>query len=560
MPSPLTIVNQYAASVRDGSLPSCKMVKLAVERWYKDWERTDIYFDRKALTVFVNFAATLKHFKGEWAGRPIILEPWELFVVANIFCWKYKSTKKRRYTYADVYVPRKNGKTTFAAVIALFMLVMDGESAAEVYAAAVDKEQAKICFDASAQLVQNSGWGEYVKYFRKGSIVVEETASAYKPLSKETRNKDGLNIHCAICDERHAWKTTEIMDVIVTGIGARSQPLIFSISTAGVDTSYPYFADLEDLRNILRGIRKKENHFCFLFEPDKDDQWDDEATWMKCNPNYGVSLSKKYMREECENAKARGGTTLAAFQTKNLNMWVDAPDIWIQDDDVVANNAPFDESKLAGEDAYVGIDLASKTDITAVAFFFPKFNVVKFLFTIPEKKFQDKTSIGDIVDYRLWKEQGWLTICPGPVLDEDWWMKLLFAEMDKYKVRCITYDPWGMWQLKTRFGKYEDKLMEYPQDIRHMSVPTKEMEGKVLRHELNFLDNPMIRWMMKNVVIYVDPNGNIKLDKARSRNKIDGVVALVDAIGGWLNITKGKTGEIYVSHGLRVISANSDND
>ena len=168
MPSPLTIVNQYAAAVRDGSLPSCQMVRLAVERWYRDQEREDIYFDRKAFTAFVNFTRTLKHFKGEFAGRPIELEPWQLFIAANIFGWKLRSTRKRRYTYADVYVPRKNGKTTFAAVIALYMLVMDGESAAEVYAAAVDKEQAKICFDASAQLVQNSGWGEYVKYFRKG--------------------------------------------------------------------------------------------------------------------------------------------------------------------------------------------------------------------------------------------------------------------------------------------------------------------------------------------------------------------------------------------------------
>ena len=243
--STISRVHDYAKAVRDGSLPSCEMVRLAVDRWYADWERDDIYFDEKAFNKVVRFSKILKHFKGEFAGRPVLLEDWQLFIVANIFGWKMRSTGKRRYTYADVYVPRKNGKTTFAAVIALYMLIADGESAAEVYSAAVDKAQAKICFDTSAEMVRNCDLFEFARVFRKGSIVVEENASTYKPLSKDTKNKDGLNIHCGICDERHAWKTNEIYEVLKTGTGARSQPLIFSISTAGTDTSYPYFQDLE---------------------------------------------------------------------------------------------------------------------------------------------------------------------------------------------------------------------------------------------------------------------------------------------------------------------------
>lgn len=552
--SPIAIVNEYATAVRTGALPSCQMVRLAVERWYADRERGDIYFDRSAFLRFVRFSRLLKHFKGEFAGKPIELEPWQLFIAANIFGWKWKDTKKRRYTYADVYVPRKNGKTTFAAIIALYMLLLDDEAAAEVYAAAVDKNQAKICFDASVELIRSSDLSEFVKIFRKGSIVVEDTASAYKPLSKDTKNKDGLNIHCGICDERHAWKTNEIYEVLKTGVGARSQPLIFSISTAGTDTSYPYFRDLEFLRQVMLGIKQKDNHFIMLYEPDDGDAWDDPATWAKVNPNYGVSLGKKYMEDECQEAKEKGGSTLAAFQTKNLNMWVDAPEVWIPDDDVAACEAPFDEAKLAGEDCYVGIDLASKGDLTATALFFPRLMVVKYLITVPESKIQEKQGTGDVVDYRLWVEQGWLTVCPGKVLDEEWWLQQLFLQLAPYNVRCIAFDPWGMWDLKTRFGKYEDKLMEYRQDIRYMSVPTKDLEGRVLKHAINFLGNPVIRWMFRNVVIYRDPNANIKLDKARSRNKIDGVVATVDAIGGWLNKETSGNGEIYQSHGLRVIS------
>lgn len=536
--SPITQVNEYAAAVRSGALPSCLMVRKAVDRWYEDMARPDLYFDRSAFLRVVRFSAMLKHFKGEFAGQPIVWQPWQLFCLANIFGLKYRSTKRRKYTYADVYVPRKNGKTTFAAVIALYMLLLDGESAAEVYAAAVDKAQAKICFDASAELVKGVPELEgYVRVFRKGSIVVEDTASAYKPLSKDTKNKDGLNIHCGICDERHAWKTNEIYEVLKTGVGARSQPLIFSISTAGTDTSYPYFRDLEFLRQVMLGIKQKDNHFIMLYEPDEGDEWDDPATWAKVNPNFGVSLGRKYMEDECQEAKEKGGSTLAAFQTKNLNMWVDAPEVWIPDDDVAACTSAFDESQLEGAECYVGIDLASKSDLTATAFWFPRFGVVRYLFTVPESKLTEAQGRGDMVDYRLWVEQGWLTVCPGRVLDEEWWLQQLFKAMAHYKVKCIAYDPWGMWDLKNRFGKYEDALMEYRQDIRYMSVPTKDLESRVLKHGVNLLGNPVIRWMFRNVVIYKDPNANIKLDKARSRNKIDGVVALVDAIGGWLNKT-----------------------
>ena len=558
--SPITQVNEYAAAVRSGALPSCLMVRKAVDRWYSDWGRMgkdgDLYFDYKATKLIAVFVegdkdagwGGLKHFKGEWAGQTIRLEPWEWFVVLSVFGIKYKKTKKRKYKYADVYVPRKNGKTTLAAVIALVLLMIDGENAAEVYSFAVDKEQAKICFDASVQIATASGLvpGEAQYYKHASSLVVEGTASAYKPLSKDTKNKDGLNPHGAIGDEAHAWKTFEITEVIQTGMGARKQPLLFQISTAGTDTTYPYFKHLEYLRQILLGVVEDDTQFALLYEPDEGDDWSSEDTWKKVNPNYGVSLSVEYMEDSYKKAKQKGGSTLAAFQTKNLNMWVDAPEVWIPDDDVAACSAPVNDEDLAGADCYVGIDLASKGDITAAAFWFPKFGVVRYLFTVPESKITENQARGDVVDYRLWVEQGYLTVCPGRVLDEEWWLELLFNEMAPYKIKCIAFDPWGMWDLKNRFGKYEDVLLEYPQGIRYMSVPTKDLESRVLKHNINLCGNPVIRWMFRNVVIYRDPNANIKLDKARSRNKIDGVVATVDAIGGWLNkTTEDDSHEIY---------------
>ena len=546
----MTVVADYVSAVLSDRIPSCKMVKLACQRYLDDHTRDDLYFDWGAVVKFCAFASQLKHFKGELAGQYIRLEPWQIFIAANIFGWKIKATGKRRYTYADVFVPRKNGKTTFAAIIALYCMMLDGEAGAEVYAAAVDREQAKICFEASKELVRASIFERLVKLYTS-SIVYGKAASSYKPLSKDSKNKDGLNPSCAVCDERHAWQNNEIYEVLKTGVGARSQPLIFSISTAGTDTSLPYYSDIQVLKDVMLGIKEKDNHFIMLYMPDDDDAWDDPITWHKVNPNYGISLSASYMESEYKEAQMRGGTTLAAFCTKNLNMWVDAPAVWIADDVVKSNNAEFDESQLEGEECYVGIDLASKTDLTAAAFFFPKFMVIKILYIVPEAKVIEHA---DRVDYRLWAEQGWLTVAPGKIIDEEWYMTRLMTELDKYKVRCITYDPWGMWNMLQKFGRYQEYLMEYQQSIRYMSVPTKWYESAVLKNELNFLGNPILRWNMKNVVIYTDPNANIKLDKARSRNKIDGVVACVDAIGGWLNLTAGKPSEIYVSHGLRTVS------
>ena len=301
----------------------------------------------------------------------------------------------------------------------------------------------------------------------------------------------------------------------------------------------------------MLGTQEKDNHFIFLFEPDEGDRWDDPEVWRKVNPNYGVSLYPEYLQSEFEEARSKGGSTLAAFMTKNLNMWVDAPEVWIPSDDIDACDQPLDVQSLQGQPCYVGIDLASKNDLTATAFFFPRQMAAIFLFCIPEEKMREKE---DRVDYRQWKEQGWITVFPGKVLDEEWYLHTLLEQLEHYDIKKIAYDPWGMWDIKTRFGKYTDKLMEYQQTIRYMSVPTKRLEADVLKHTINFVGNPIIKWMFRNVVIYKDPNSNIRVDKSRSRNKIDGVVALIDAYGSWLNDESAQgVRKIYTNHSLRTV-------
>ena len=543
-------VQEWCRKSLTGEIPCCLMVKKAIERWQADLKRYDLYFDEKAFNRFVRFAREFRHFKGPMAGQRFQPEDWQLFVMANVIGLKRADTGLRKYTYADIYVPRKNGKTFLAAIFAAYFLLKDGEAGPEVYTAAVDQAQARLCYDASAELIRTSIFAEDTKPYQWG-MKSPKNAGVFKPLSKDTKNKDGLNIYAAICDERHAWPTTEIYDVIKTGMGARSQPMLLSISTAGTDTSNPYFADIEVYKDILLGLKEKDNHFLMLFCPDEGDAWDDPATWAKVNPNLGVSLSEDYMRAECNEAKLRGGTYQVAFQTKNLNMWVNAPDVWIADEDVKENYAVFDLDELRGAECYVGLDLASKSDISAVCLFFPAVRVARFLFVVPEAKVEEQQ---DRVDYRLWKEQGWLTVTPGKVLDEDWFVDFLLKQLEPYDVKKVGYDPWAMWNIIPKLGRYEDQLLKVQQSIRYMSVPSKWIQTEVLQHRLNFLGNPVIRWMFRNVVIYTDPNANIKLDKSRSRNKIDGVVALADSVFAWLDETGGETKEIYKEHTLRVIS------
>lgn len=547
----LARLERYVRQVLSGELPSCDMVRRAVTRWCSDLEREDLYFDEAQFLKFCRYSRQFKHYKGDLAGTYFEPEDWQLFVFANCIGLKRRETGKRKYRLADIYLPRKNGKTFVASIFADWFLTMDGEAGPEVYTAALDEAQAKICYDAAAILLQDSIFSPLVKVYPSRSKTEGlNNHGVMKPLSKDTKNKDGLNVHAAVCDERHAWPNTEMLDVIKTGMGARSQPFVLSISTAGIDVSNPYFEDIMAYRNELLGVLPLEDdHFFLLYTPDEGDDWESEDTWKKVNPNLGVSLSWEYMRATYEEAVTRGGTYIVSFKTKNLNMWVDAPKVWIPDADVEACAVGIDESQLAGQPCYVGIDLASKGDISATALFFPLQKYVKMLYVLPEEKVQDRP---DRVDYRAWVEQGWITVCPGKVLDEAWYMERLFQLLAPYDVKRIAFDPWGMWDLKTKFGKYEQVLMEYRQDIRYMSVPTKRLESDILKGNIRLGLDPVLRWMFRNVVVYIDPNANVKLDKARSRNKIDGVVALVDAIGGWLNDETASTGEIYQNHSVRV--------
>lgn len=554
-------VSKYIDSVLSGQRVAGKSELMSIKRHLKDLERSkqkklDYIFSEEKANLAISFFSLLKHFKGEWAGDDFELEGWQEFIIWCIFGWidKYGF---RRFNYADIVVARKNGKTTFAAGIALYMMIMDDESGAEVYSAAMDMGQARICWEAAREIAKKSpAIASYLQFYQY-SILMESTSSSFKPLSRDSKNKDGLNPHCAICDERHAWKTNEVFDVIKSGLGARKQPLVLSITTAGFDMNAPYFKDLRVMRDILRGVKEQDNWFIMIFEPDKGDDWKDERTWIKANPNYGISVSKSYFADELQDAINKGGTTEVNFKTKNLNMWVDAPDVWIPDEIVSKNNFEFNLEDLEGQECYAGLDLASHKDINALALYFPKVETcpVKFLFFVPEVKIIENE---DKADYRLWREQGWLIATPGDVIDMEIMSEIILKELRKYNVKNLSFDPYkayhGLIQALEN-GGLSEVLDHYTQSIANMSEPSKEIDRMLRKHEFNFLGNPVIRWMFRNVTMYQDANENIRPDKRRSAGKIDGVVSLINAIGGYISLNADKK-EIYKEHTLRVISLN----
>ena len=545
----------YIDRVITGKRKAGELEILAVKRQLSDLENATemgIYFDEKAAKTALIFFTVLKHYEGEWAGKEFELEDWQCFIIWCIFGWKTKGGV-RRFNYANVEVARKNGKTTFAAGIALFMMTMDGEAGAQIYSAAVDKEQAKICWKAAKNMIDQSAMlSDNLKVF-SDSIVMESTSSFYKPLSKESKNKDGTSPHCAICDEMHAWPTDDIYNLITSGMGARKQPLVFSITTAGHNMSLPYYSMRTHYVNILKGVKKEENSFCIIFCPDVDDDWKDSGTWEKSNPNMGVSVYQNYLEKQLLNAMNKGGTTEVNFKIKNLNLWVDAPDVWIQDEKVVKCDYGTTDADLLGQECWAGLDLASHVDINALCLYFPKLDVpaFRFYFWIPEGKVLSKE---DRVDYRIWHEDGWVNITPGDVIDIDFMVADLATILNRYDIQNLAFDPakayHGVIQGLQKEG-FDEVLDEFAQGMRNMSEPTKQVEALVTAGSIDLMKNPVIRWMFRNVVVYRDANDNIKLDKKRSIEKIDGIVTMANAYGGYMcNVDESK----YKYSGMKFIS------
>ena len=543
-------MQEYIDGVLSGKIVVGELMRLAVERHVRDLGQqldTGLVFDERAGNRAVRFIEHLTHTKGKWAGRPLMLEGWQKFIVASIFGWK-RPDGTRRFRRAYVEVARKNGKTTLAAGLSLYMLTSDGEPRAEVYSVAAVRDQAKICFNDAKQAVIGSDLKKYVKVWSK-ALTQEDTASTYQALSSDAGIHDGYSPSCVIVDEYHAHPNNDMFDVMVSGTGARRQPLMFIITTAGFNKNYPCYEFRKNAINVLRGVVDDDSLFVAIFTMDAEDEWDDPANWVKANPNIGVSVDADYIAEQVHDAKNRP-EAVRNVKTKHLNMWVDAEKTWILDEKWQLCAGETDREDLLGRPCWGGLDLANVSDMTAFVLMFhenDRYQVLPF-FWIPEETLREKVRSSN-ASFEAWVNAGYVTVTPGNVTDYDFVEADILRICAQYDVRAIAYDRWNSSQAVIDLQNEGLEMTPFGQGYASMSTPTKEFERLVLTGLMEHFGNPVLRWQLASVAIATDPAGNIKVDKRKSSQKVDGIVAAVEALGQLMTDMAGDNNP-YAGRGL----------
>lgn len=553
------VVTGYIQGVLDGEIPACRWTRLACQRHLDDLEHgaeRGLHFDPTAGQLVIDFFGLLKHSKGEWAGQTIQLEAWQKFILWTLFGWM-RSDGSRRFRTAYLEVARKNGKSTLAAGVGLYLLVADGEAGAEVYSAATKRDQARITHSEATRMVKASpALRKRLRVFRD-NIHIPETASKFEPLGRDEDSMHGLNIHGAIIDELHAHKTRDVVDVLETAASSRRQPLQFEITTAGFDRESICYLHHEYTEKVLEGavepLEEADAWFGIIYGIDPEDNWESEETWQKANPNLGVSKKWEYMRNQAAKAREMP-SQLNAFLRLDLDVWTQAETKWVPFDHwQVCGQRSVDAQGLRGRTCYGGLDLSSTTDISTLLLVFPPQSAedgyqVLTRFWIPEEAMHLR-SHRDRVPYEAWVRQGYITATPGNVIDYDYILTQIDEDAQAYDLNEIAFDRWGATRIIQEIQELGLTCVQFGQGFASMSAPMKELEKLILSHRLIHGNNPVLNWMADNLVAAVDPAGNIKPDKAKSIEKIDGMVALIMALDRALRNESG--GEsIYDQRGL----------
>ena len=421
-------VDSYINAVITGDRMAGELEIKAVERYLHDiktgHKRPDndkIYFDTNAAVKAILFFNYLNHFKGTFAGKPFVLPGWQAFIIWSLFGWKRSNTEKRRFTEAYIEVAKKNGKSTFAAGIQLYMLIADNESAPEIYSAATTRDQASIVFETAKEIVRRSPKIKEKVEIWKHSLVYNDIAGTIKPVSSQAGTVEGKNSHFAVIDEYHLHKTSEVKDNLRSGMAGRTQPLLFTITTAGYNRYLPCYRKREIGKKILSGQIIDDSQFIMIYTIDDGDEWDNPKVFAKANPNLGASPDLEFLMTELKTAKNEGGEKEVSFKTKHLNKWVDAAKVWIPDSVWMnGNKGPIEEEELLGAKCYAGLDLSSVRDITAyiLVFPFPDRYIILSYFWMPEMNYEERVK-RDGVNYDIWIKKGLIKVTPGNAIDYD---------------------------------------------------------------------------------------------------------------------------------------------
>lgn len=551
-------VQAYIRGVLDKTIPTGALLRLAVERHARDLDDAasrGLHFDREAAEHVLQFFGFLKHSKGEWAGQSFRLEPWQQFLLWDLFGWK-RADGLRRYRVAYVEVPRKNGKTSILAATGLYLLCADGEPGAEVYSAATKRDQAIIAHSEATRMVRKSpALSRMVKVY-KNNLNIEATASKYEPLGADADTMDGLNVHGALIDELHAHKTRDVVDVLETATGARRQPLIFEITTAGYDRQSICWEHHEYSRQVLENSIQDDSWFAFIAAADEEDEkehWADPGVWIKANPNYGISVKPDDLARKAVKAKHLPAAQ-NVFKRLHLNLWTQQSDRWIDVALWNENAGLVDVADLDGRMCYGGLDLSSVSDLTAWVMVFPHEDDPEALdilarFWCPAAKLTDDGNRYQ-AQYQAWARDGWLQTTPGDAVDYGFVKKQILEDAGRYQLVDLNID--RLFQAYGVSQELQDEgLTVYGMGQGFMSFAplTKEFEKRLLLKKLHHGGNPILTWMADNVAVEQDAAGNLKPNKAESQGRIDGIVALLMALDRCMRKEKPRR-SVYEDHGL----------
>jgi phage terminase large subunit-like protein len=495
------------------------------------------YFDQEAANRALRFfERVLTHTKGEHAGQPFILEQWQARVIGELFGWRRRADGSRRYRKAYFEIPRKNGKSTLGAGIALYLLLADGEPGAEVYTAAADRDQASIVYDMAAKMAdQSEVLRPMVKAYRASkTLEVASTGSKMKALSSDAFTKHGLSPSGVIFDELHAQPNRELFDVLATAQGARHQPLIVSITTAGYDRQSLCWHEREYAVRVRSGLVEDPSFLTVIFAADEDDDWTDPEVWAKANPCLGVSLRHEYVEEACRRAQ-ESPVAENTFRQLHLNQWTEQAVRWLQMARWDDCDAPVDERELRGETCFAGLDLASTTDLSALGLVFPPREHgqpwrIAARFWLPSDDLVERER-RDRVPYRLWAKEGLISLTPGNVTDYDVIRRDIGVLGEQFDIREIAVDRWNATQITTQLEGDGFEMVPFGQGFASMSAPTRELERLVISGGLAHGGHPVLRWMAGNAAATMDAAGNVKLDKKKSTARIDGIIGVIMGLG-----------------------------
>lgn len=545
-------IDRYAKDVATGVIPAGKYHRLACARHQRDRAREGTKefpyrFNLKLAERFFRFAELLRHYKGEWGptrehprGQLIRLQPHQKFRLGSLFAWVHMLTGLRRFRTAYNEIPRKNGKSLEAAIIALYVTFFDGEPGAEGYCIATKREQSKIVFKDCKRLVLTSGLKSRIAGAseKHGALYYDVKAATLLPLGADADSTDGLNPNLIINDELHAQKDRDLMDVMETATGARRQPLNFQITTAGNDPMTPCGDQHDYACKILDQVLEDDTFFAFIAHADiadkdagiEEDDWLDERTWRKANPNFGVSVRPDDLRALATKASHMPAAA-AAFKQKRLNLWVNADAAWLSIEGWKRGQSKWSADKMKGEPCWLGIDMSSKIDLTALAVVFPPTELreswrVLLRCLTPADTLKERAQ-RDRAPYQRWVDEGWLLTNPGNRIDQDVILELAIAAANDFDVQQIGVDPWNAGNLVKDLGPegHGFQVIEVPQTLQQMSAPSKDFEADVLDSLVDAGGNPLMLWCVSNVVVQRDNKDNIYPVKKKSRGRIDPVIA-----------------------------------